>query len=83
MALSYKHLAAVHNLQCDHDKALELLRTSVDMTIQALGPEHASVATSYNTMARMFRWQGRHKEAAALLEKVELLKKLEAMKRRS
>jgi len=34
-------------------------------------------------MAKMLRWQGKRKEAAALLEKVEILKKLEAMKRRS
>ena len=47
------------------------------------GPEHASVALTYQNMGEILKYQGKHKEAAALLEKVELLKKLEAMKRLS
>jgi len=39
-------MAVVRNLQGQHDQALALLSTSLDITIKALGPEHASAATS-------------------------------------
>jgi len=42
-----------------------------------------AVATAYNNIAGVYSKQGKHEEARALLEMVEFLKKLEAMKRRS
>ena len=83
VATPYNNMACVYNTQGKYEEALELFRKSLDIRIQAYGPEHSSVATAYGNIARMFMCQGKNKEALALLKKVGLLKKLEAMKRRS
>ena len=41
------------------------------------------MALTYQNTGEVLKYQGKHEETATLLEKVELLKKLEAMKRLS
>ncbi|KAJ1478763.1 hypothetical protein T484DRAFT_1816649 [Baffinella frigidus] len=56
---------------------------TLDININVHGPYHSSVSTSYNNMATVYESEGKHEEALALLNNVEVLKKLEAMKRLS
>ena len=45
--------------------------------------EHPDISESYNNMAIILISEGKHEEAVALFDNLELLKKLEAMKGRS
>ena len=79
----YTCMSSVHNLQGTYEEALDLVRKSLEILIKVHGPDHASVADAYSDMATVLMSLGKYEEALALLQQEELLKKLEAMKRRS
>ena len=50
MAISYNNIGGVHDKKGEYDKALEHYQKALAIQLKQLGPEHPSVATSYNNI---------------------------------
>ena len=62
-ALLYKNLGVMFYRKGDYDSALERIRISLELSLNALGPTHPLVSASYNNIGEIYRKIGDYDRA--------------------